>query len=301
MKKRSKKVLALLGACILMAGCLGACGSERNDSGNSTADNSSKYTDEQSMQQDAEESLSGSVLLVGSTSMEKLSSALAEGFMEKYPDIEVNVEYVGSSAGIESLLNGSADIGNSSRNLKEQEVAGGAVENVVAIDGIAVCVDATNTVGNLTKEQLADIYLGKVTNWKDVGGADMPITVVGREAGSGTRGAFEELLKVEDACVYANELDSTGAVKAKVSATPGAIGYISMDAVDSTVTALALNDVAATVENVKAGDYFLSRPFVMATKGEISEQSKPVKTWFEYVLGAEGQDIASDIGLITVE
>ncbi len=301
MKKRSRKVLALLGACVLMLGCLGACGADGSSGQSSAADNSSVYTENQDVQKDVEAPLSGSVLLVGSTSMEKLSGALAEGFMEKYPDIEVNVEYVGSSAGIESLLNGSADIGNSSRNLKEQEIADGARENVVAIDGIAVCVDATNTVSNLTKEQLSDIYLGNVTNWKEVGGEDMPITVVGREAGSGTRGAFEELLKIEDACVYANELDSTGAVKAKVSATPGAIGYISMDAVDSTVTALALNDVAATVENVKAGEYFLSRPFVMATKGEISEQSELVKTWFEYVLGTEGQNIAAAIGLITVE
>lgn len=298
MKIRSSKVMALLGACVLALGSLTACGNtESNGDVNTSGTGSSQA--ENSVQEEVE--LSGSIQLVGSTSMDKLASALVEGFMEKYPDINVTVEYVGSSAGIESLLSGSADIGNSSRNLKEQELADGAVENVVAIDGIAVCVDPSNTVSGLTKEQLADIFLGEVTNWNQVGGEDMPIIVVGREAGSGTRGAFEELLEVEDLCVYANQLDSTGAVKAKVGSTPGAIGYISMDAVDESVTALALEGVEATVENVKAGNYFLSRPFVMATKGEISQQNELVQAWFEYVLGSEGQEIAASVGLITVE
>ena len=146
----------------------------------------------------------------------------------------------------------------------------GAVENVVAIDGIAVCVDPANTVTGLSKEQLIDIYTGVITNWSEVGGENAPIIVVGREAGSGTRGAFEEILKVDDKCAYANELDSTGAVMAKVASTPGAIGYVSLDAVNDSVVALALDEVAATPENIQAGDYFLSRPFVMATNGEIA-------------------------------
>lgn len=290
MKIKSSKVIALLGACIFTVGGLTAC-SNTNSNMDANAGNNTEVATE----------LSGSVQLVGSTSMDKLASALAEGFMEKYPDVTVSVEFVGSSAGIESLLDGSADIGNSSRNLKEKEIANGAVENIVAIDGIAVCVDPTNSVNSLTKQQLIDIYVGAITNWNQVGGMDMPITVVGREAGSGTRGAFEELLEVEDLCTYANELDSTGAVKAKVSATPGAIGYVSMDVVDDSVVPLALEGVAATVDNVKAGDYFLSRPFVMATKGEISEQNPLVQEWFAFVLGSEGQDIAASVGLITVE
>ena len=156
---------------------------------------------------------------------------LAESFMEKYPDVTVTVEFTGSSAGVEAALSGASDIGNSSRNLKDEEKSAGAVENIVAIDGIAVAVDPKNTVTDLTKDQLISIYTGEVKNWSDLGGENMPIVVVGREAGSGTRGAFEEILGIEDKCVYANELDSTGAVMAKVASTPGAIGYISLDAV----------------------------------------------------------------------
>jgi len=245
--------------------------------------------------------LSGSISMVGSTSMEKLANALSEAFMEAYPNVTVTAEFVGSGAGIEAVTNGTADIGNSSRSLKDEEKAAGVVENVVAIDGIAVCVDPANEVADLTKEQLTNIYNGTVTNWKDVGGADEPIIVIGREAGSGTRGAFEELIDLVDGCKYANELDSTGAVIAKVASTPGAIGYASLDALDDSVKALSLEGVEATPENIKAGNYFLSRPFVMATKGEISEQNDLVQAWFDFVLGDEGQQVASEVGLITVK
>ena len=129
----------------------------------------------------------------------------------------------------------------------------------------------------------------------------MPIVVVGREAGSGTRGAFEEILKVEDQCVYANELDSTGAVMAKVASTPGAIGYVSLDAVDDSVIAVKLDGAEANAKNIKAGTYFLNRPFVMATKGEISEQNELVKTLFDYIYSEEGQSVAAGVGLITVQ
>ena len=245
--------------------------------------------------------LSGSISMVGSTSMEKLANALSEAFMEEYPEVTVTAEFVGSGAGIEAVTNGTADIGNSSRSLKDEEKAAGVVENVVAIDGIAVCVDPANEVADLTKEQLTNIYNGTVTNWKEIGGADEPIIVIGREAGSGTRGAFEELVDLKDACKYANELDSTGAVIAKVASTPGAIGYASLDALDDSVKALSLEGVEATAENIKAGNYFLSRPFVMATKGEISEQNDLVQAWFDFVLGDEGQQVASEVGLITVK
>ena len=198
-------------------------------------------------------------------------------------------------------LSGASDIGNSSRNLKDEEKSAGAVENIVAIDGIAVAVDPKNTVTDLTKDQLISIYTGEVKNWSDLGGENMPIVVVGREAGSGTRGAFEEILGIEDKCVYANELDSTGAVMAKVASTPGAIGYISLDAVDDSVIALKLEGVAPSAETIKSGEYFLSRPFVMATKGEISEQNELVKALFDYVYSEEGQELAASVGLITVK
>ncbi len=305
MKNRSSRVLALVGAFVLMVGSLTACGNEASEGETSSSTTSTTATEsseaESSEEVQEETALSGSILMVGSTSMEKFANALSEAFMDKYPDVTVNAEFVGSGAGIEAVNNGTADIGNSSRNLKDEEKEAGAVENIVAIDGIAVCVDTANTVTNLTREQLISIYDGTVTNWSEVGGEDAPIVVVGREAGSGTRGAFEELLGLEDACVYANELDSTGAVMAKVASTPGAIGYVSLDVLDDSVIAVALDGVEATADNIKAGNYFLSRPFVMATKGEISEQSELVQTWFDFVLGAEGQEIAANVGLITVE
>ena len=306
MRVRHSKLLALVGAGILAITTLVACGNSdtaatAESSAASTQAESSVAASTEAPSTEAAADLSGSISMVGSTSMEKLANALSEAFMEEYPDVTVTAEFVGSGAGIEAVTNGTADIGNSSRSLKDEEKAAGVVENVVAIDGIAVCVDPANEVADLTKEQLTNIYNGTITNWKEVGGVDEPIIVIGREAGSGTRGAFEELVDLKDACKYANELDSTGAVIAKVASTPGAIGYASLDALDDSVKALSLEGVEATAENIKAGNYFLSRPFVMATKGEISEQNDLVQAWFDYVMGDEGQQIASEVGLITVK
>ena len=307
MRVRHSKLLALIGAGILAVTTLVACGNgdaTANTASSAEASSAAESTVAASSEAASAETtadLSGSISMVGSTSMEKLANALSEAFMEEYPDVTVTAEFVGSGAGIEAVTNGTADIGNSSRSLKDEEKAAGVVENVVAIDGIAVCVDPANEVADLTKEQLTNIYNGTVTNWKEVGGADEPIIVIGREAGSGTRGAFEELVDLVDGCKYANELDSTGAVIAKVASTPGAIGYASLDALDDSVKALSLEGVEATAENIKAGNYFLSRPFVMATKGEISEQNDLVQAWFDFVLGDEGQQVASEVGLITVK
>lgn len=307
MRVRHSKLLALIGAGILAVTALVACGNSdatantESSAEASTVAESTVAASSEAAPAEATADLSGSISMVGSTSMEKLANALSEAFMEEYPEVTVTAEFVGSGAGIEAVTNGTADIGNSSRSLKDEEKAAGVVENVVAIDGIAVCVDPANEVADLTKEQLTNIYNGTVTNWKEVGGADEPIIVIGREAGSGTRGAFEELVDLKDACKYANELDSTGAVIAKVASTPGAIGYASLDALDDSVKALSLEGVEATAENIKAGNYFLSRPFVMATKGEISEQNDLVQAWFDFVLGDEGQQVASEVGLITVK
>lgn len=306
MRVRHSKLLALIGAGILAVTTLVACGNSDATTAQlsvaeSSAAESTVAASSEVASTETTADLSGSISMVGSTSMEKLANALSEAFMEEYPDVTVTAEFVGSGAGIEAVTNGTADIGNSSRSLKDEEKAAGVVENVVAIDGIAVCVDPANEVADLTKEQLTNIYNGTVTNWKEVGGADEPIIVIGREAGSGTRGAFEELVDLVDGCKYANELDSTGAVIAKVASTPGAIGYASLDALDDSVKALSLEGVEATAENIKAGNYFLSRPFVMATKGEISEQNDLVQAWFDFVLGDEGQQVASEVGLITVK
>lgn len=306
MRVRHSKLLALIGAGILAVTTLVACGNgdattAQPSAVESSAAESTVAASSEATPAETTADLSGSISMVGSTSMEKLANALSEAFMEEYPDVTVTAEFVGSGAGIEAVTNGTADIGNSSRSLKDEEKAAGVVENIVAIDGIAVCVDPANEVADLTKEQLTNIYNGTITNWKEVGGTDEPIIVIGREAGSGTRGAFEELVDLQDACKYANELDSTGAVIAKVASTPGAIGYASLDALDDSVKALSLEGVEATAENIKAGNYFLSRPFVMATKGEISEQNDLVRAWFDFVLGDEGQQVASEVGLITVK
>lgn len=275
-----KKIAAGLAASLMIFSMVG-CGAAEEPAG----------TDEP-------QALTGTITLAGSTSMKKLCDAMSENFMEKYDGITVTTEYTGSGAGLESLIKGSIDIGNSSRALKDGEKQSGAVENIVAIDGIAVITDTANTVADLTSEQLADIYTGKITNWSELGGADEAIVVIGRESGSGTRSAFEELLKVEDACNYAQELDTTGAVMAKVAAIPGAIGYVSLDVVDDTVAALSLNGVEATESNIVAGNYLLSRPFVMATMGSLDSQSDLVKTWFEYIASEEGQTIIKSLGLI---
>lgn len=307
MKNKFVKMLALLTATTVVAAGVIGCGSNDSQSvdanadaetGTNTqaADNTDAQADENADAAGAD--LSGTVTLAGSTSMEKLANAMAEAFIEKYPNVKVTPEFTGSSAGLESLAAGSVDIGDASRALTDEEKASGAVENIVAIDGIATITDTENTVTDLKTEDLAKIYKGEITNWKDLGGPDESIVVIGREAGSGTRDAFEELVDVKDACKYAQELDSTGAVLAKVAATPGSIGYVSLDVVDDTVSALKLNSVEPTEENILKGDYVLQRPFVMATKGEISEQSDTVKAFFDFINSDEGKAVIQQVGLI---
>ena len=245
-----------------------------------------------------EESLTGTISLAGSTSMEKLCEAMSESFMADNQGITVTVEYVGSGAGIESLSKGSVDIGNSSRNLKPEELSNGCVENVVALDGIAVIVDKNNGVTDISSENLKKLYTGEIKNWKELGGADEAVVVIGREAGSGTRDAFEELLELKDKCDYAQQLDSTGAVLAKVASTPGAIGYVSLDVVDESVLSVSIDSVEANEQNILAGKYLLSRPFVMATKGDVSSQNELVQKWFEYVNSEKGKEIIKKVGLI---
>lgn len=241
------------------------------------------------------------ITLAGSTSMEKLCEALAESYMAEKENATVNIEYTGSSAGIEALSKGTCDIGNSSRNLKDAELAQGISENIVAIDGIAVILDKDNILDGLSQDELKAIYTGTITNWKELGGNDQPIVVIGREAGSGTRDAFEELLSVKDKCNYAQELDSTGAVLAKVQATPGAIGYVSLDVVNDTVKAAKLDGVEASEATIIAGDYPLQRPFIMATKGRIETQSTAVQDWFAYIQSAAGKEIIKTVGLIPID
>ena len=294
---KKKFLAAVLAGMMVMS--MAACGGKATETTKAEETTKTAETTKADASKDTGSSdLSGSISMSGSTSMEKLVTALSQDYMEKNKNVTVNAEFVGSGAGIEAVTAGMVDIGNASRALKDEEKANGIVENSVAIDGLAVVTDPASKVEDLTKDQLTKIYTGEITNWKDLGGSDSPIVVIGRESGSGTRGAFEELLKVEDQCVYASELDSTGAVMAKVAATPGAIGYVSLDVIDDTVKTLKLDGVEPTEENIKAGSYSLSRPFVMATKGEISEQSKLVQNWFEYIKSSEGQEIIKSVGLI---
>ena len=286
MKNKLVKMMALLTATTMVAAGVMGCGSDSSDaSADANTDTTASDTTANTDTTDGAD-LSGTVTLAGSTSM------------EKYPNVSATAEFTGSSAGIESLTAGSVDIGDASRALSDDEKSQGVVENIVAIDGIAVITDTANTVTDIKSEDLAKVYTGEITNWKDLGGPDEQIVVIGREAGSGTRDAFEELMDVKDSCKYAQELDSTGAVLAKVAATPGAVGYVSLDVLDDTVNGLKINSVEPTEDNILAGDYVLQRPFVMATKGEISEQSKQVQAYFDFINSADGQNVIKSVGLI---
>nr|MCR5773734.1 phosphate ABC transporter substrate-binding protein [Lachnospiraceae bacterium] len=233
MKKRfiaGVAILSLLAATVSGCGGTGSIGTKPVTAESNVNDTEADGDKAKVADTTAEDtSLNGTISLAGSTSMEKLCEAMSESFMEANPGVTVTIEYTGSGAGLESLASGSVDIGNASRSLKDDEKANGAVENIVAIDGIAVIIDKANSITDISAEDLVKVYKGEVTNWSELGGADQPVVVIGREAGSGTRDAFEELMDIKDACAYAQELDSTGAVLAKVAATPGAIGYVSLD------------------------------------------------------------------------
>ena len=241
------------------------------------------------------------ISLNGSTSMEKMVNAIKDGVVYDYPELSLEPQFTGSSAGIEAVINGKSNIGNSSRELKESELEQCLVSNVVAIDAIAIVTDIDNKTDNLTKEQLIDIYTGKIRNWKEVGGDDLPIVVIGREAGSGTRSAFEEILGLEEKCEYANEVNESGPIVAKVRSIPGAIGYVSLDVVDDSIKTLAIDGVYATDEAIIDGSYSLQRPFVMATKGTIEEQSEQVQNLFKYIYSEDGRKIIESVGLIPVD
>ena len=235
------------------------------------------------------------VVMAGSTSMEKFADMLAECYREAHPGVTVTAEFTGSSAGVQAVLSGRADIGLSSRPLTTAEEASGAAAYVIAMDGIAVITDRDNPVTALTTKQLADIYTGQIRDWQELGGRKQPIVVAGREAGSGTRSAFEELLGIEDRCYYANELDSEGAMLARIASTPGAVGYVSFDVLNDTVHALSLDGVEAAAERVKTGSYPLCRSFLLVTKGALEEQSRQVQEIFAYLQTEEGRKLMKRI------
>jgi len=241
-------------------------------------------------------SLSGSLVLTGSTSMADVTTALAEAFMAANGDVTVSVGGNGSGEGPTAVNDGTAQIGLLSRDLKDTETPEAFDKVIIGYDGIAVIVNAEAGVDTLTTEQVTQIFKGEITNWKDVGGADAEIQCIGREAASGTRGAFEELMEIKDVAVYAEEQNSTGNVKQAVSANPNAIGYVSLSAVDETIVAVKLDGVIASEETVKSGEYTLQRPFVMITKAGTTDEL--TAAFLDFVFSDAGMMIVADDGVV---
>ncbi len=244
--------------------------------------------------------LSGTVSTNGSTSMEKVVGILSEQFMEDNSDVTVTYDATGSGTGIEAVANGTCDIGLASRGLKDVETEKGLVATTVALDGIAIIVNAECPVEDLTVEQIADIFTGKVTSWEDFGGKG-DIACIGREAGSGTRDGFESITGTKDTCVLAQELTSTGAVIAAVKSSPNAIGYASLSAVEGQegIRVLTVNGVACTEETVLDGSYVVQRPFNLVTV-EGKELSQAAKAFFDYMLSAEASELIVKAGAVPV-
>ena len=242
----------------------------------------------------------GSVSTDGSTSMEKVIGVLGESFMEANADVNFTYNPTGSSAGITAALEGTCDIGLSSRYLKEEEKEQGLLETILAYDGIAIIVHPDNPVADLTMEQIAGIYTGTITNWSEVGGNDGEIVCIGREAGSGTRDGFETITGTEDACQYRQELTSTGAVITAVASHPNAIGYASLASVKETVKALSVGGVVPSEETVRDGSYAIQRPFVLVTREGVA-LSETAQRFFDYVTSAEAHELIAAAGVVPVQ
>ena len=296
-----KKVLSLmlaLAMVIALASC-GSNGSTDSNKGGASAASSATTDEKKDTPADSGKALSGTVSTNGSTSMEKVIGSLMEEFMAQNKDVTVTYDPTGSGTGIESASNGSCDIGLSSRALKDTET--GLVGTTVALDGIAVIVNANCGVDDLSVEQISKIYTGEITNWSEVGGADLEIACIGRESGSGTRDGFESITDTKDKCVLSQELTSTGAVISAVASSENAIGYASLSAVEgqSGIKALTVNGVACTEETVKDGSYEIQRPFVMVTK-EGAELSEAAQAFFDFATSADVADLIRNAGAVPV-
>ena len=291
-----KRTLALMLSAALCVGMLAGCGGGTQGNTESPAGDSNSPAAESPANETQE--ISGTVNTDGSTSMADVMAAFQESFGDMYPDVTVNYSGTGSGSGITNVLAGTVDIGLSSRALTDEEKAEGAVENIVALDGVAIVVNPENTVTSLTVDQIAQIYTGEITNWSELGGADAPIAVIGRDAASGTRGAFEEIVGVEDECVYTNEYESTGEVIGSVAGNPNAIGYASLSAVDDSVTAVMVNGVAPSEATVADGTYEIQRPFVMVTK-EGTELSPAAQAFLDWAMSADAADEVEAAGCVS--
>ena len=243
------------------------------------------------------QTISGTVATDGSTSMEKVIGALGEAFMEQNDGVTFTYNPTGSGSGIKAVQEGRCDIGLSSRNLKDEETASGLTATVLAYDGIAVIVHPDNPVADLDVETIAKLYTGEITNWKDAGGSDAAVVLIGREAGSGTRDGFESITGTEDACQYRQELTSTGDVITAVSQNPDAIGYASLASVSDSVKALTVGGVAPTEDTVKDGSYVIQRPFVLVTKTD-AKLSEAAQAFFDFATSADASDFISKAGAV---
>ena len=293
MKKLISAALAASFACVAFAGC----GSSAASSSTAPAPAAPAASAPAATAAPAATELSGKVTTGGSTSMEKVIGALQEAFMEQNSGVDVTYDPTGSGAGITGAQEGSLDIGLSSRALKDGET--GVSATVIALDGIGIIVNNANTVEDLATDQIAAIATGEVTNWKEVGGPDAEIVMIGREAGSGTRDGFESILKVSDQCKYAQELTATGAVIAAVQANENAIGYASLAALDDSVKALKVNGIDCTEETVKDGSYTVQRPFVFVTK-DGAQQTPAVKAFIDFAASADAASLISNAGAVPV-
>ena len=265
-----KKIMTMVLALVLALGVMSACSADK---------------------------LSGSVATDGSTSMEKVIGVLGESFMETNPDVSFTYNPTGSGSGITAVSEKRCDIGLSSRALKDEEKNSGLTETVLAYDGIAIIVNPENAISDLSIEDIAKIYTGEITNWKDLGGADAEIVVIGREAGSGTRDGFESITGTSEKCVYRQELTSTGDVITTVSQNPDAIGYASLSAVKDTVKALTVGGVAPTEDTVKDGSYVVQRPFVLVTRTD-EKLSEAAQAFFDYATSADAVELIAKAGAV---
>ena len=285
-----KKILAFALSAVMALALLAGCGNQ-TDNNSSNNDNGGDASDTPAA------SVSGTVSTDGSTSMEKVIGALSESYMAANKDVTVNYNPTGSGAGITAVQEGTCDIGLSSRALKDEEKAAGLKETVLAYDGIAIIVHPDNPVSDLSIEQIAKLYTGEITNWKDVGGSDAEVVLIGREAASGTRDGFESITGTKDKCQYRQELTSTGDVITAVSQNPDAIGYASLAAIKDSVKALSVDGVTPSEATAKDGSYPVQRPFVLVTV-EGKTLSAAAQSFFDYATSADAADIIAKAGAV---
>ena len=289
-----KKIISIALIAVLALALLAGCGSSA-----APAATTAPAADSAAPATEAPAELSGTVATDGSTSMEKVIGALGEAFMEQNKGVTFTYNPTGSGSGITAVGEGRCDIGLSSRALKDDEKASGLKETILALDGIAVIVNPANPVSDLDVETIAKIYTGEITNWKEVGGNDAEIVLIGREAGSGTRDGFESITDTKDSCKYRQELTSTGDVITTVSTNPDAIGYASLAALKDNVKALTVGGIAPTEDTVKDGSYVIQRPFVLVTKDGV-ELSTAAQAFFDYATSADAADLIAAVGAVAV-